>query len=127
VREKAGVLTRAASRLAARLAPIGKAEAAPVPHEQRAAPTAERWSIQLGAFHTENAAERAARTAAVLPVAKGKPSQIIAPARTDSDRLYRARLLNFTPQEAWSACIALHKKNIECSVVSPAGLKVANR
>jgi D-alanyl-D-alanine carboxypeptidase len=126
-REKPGMLTRAASRLAARLAPIGKAEAAPVTHEQRAAPAGERWSIQLGAFRTENAAEKAARTATVLPAAKGKPLQIVAPAKTDSDRLYRARLLNFTPQEAWSVCIALHKKNIECSIVSPAGLKVANR
>jgi D-alanyl-D-alanine carboxypeptidase len=126
-REKPGMLTRAASRLAARLSPIGKAEAAPVSHEQHTASAGERWSIQLGAFRTENAAEKAARTAAVLPVAKGKPSQIVAPARTDGDRVYRARLLNFTPQEAWSACIALHKKNIECSVVSPAGLKVANR
>jgi D-alanyl-D-alanine carboxypeptidase len=126
-REKAGVLTRAASRLAARLSPIGKAEAAPVSHEQRAASAGDRWSIQLGAFRSENAAEKAARTATMLPAAKGKPLQIVEPAKSDGDRLYRARLLNFTPQEAWSACIALHKKNIECSVVSPAGLKVANR
>jgi hypothetical protein len=121
------VLTRATSRLAARLSPIGRAEAAPVPHEQRAAPAGEHWSIQLGAFRTENAAEKAARTVTFLPAAKGKPLQIVGSAKSDGDRLYRPRLLNFTPQEAWSACIALHKKNIECSVVSPAGLKVANR
>ena len=126
-RERPGVLTRATSRLAARLSPIGKAEAAPVPHEQRAAPAGEHWSIQLGAFRTENAAEKAARTVTFLPAAKGKPLQIVGSAKSDGDRLYRPRLLNFTPQEAWSACIALHKKNIECSVVSPAGLKVANR
>ena len=121
------MLTKAASRLAAHLSPIGKAEAAPLPREQRAAPAGERWSIQLGAFHGENAAERAARTAASLPAAKGKPLQIVAPARADKDRLYRARFLNFAPQEAWSACVALRKKNIECSVVPPAGMKVANR
>jgi len=126
-REKPGMLTKAASRLAAHLSPIGKAEAAPLPREQRAAPAGERWSIQLGAFHGENAAERAARTAASLPAAKGKPLQIVAPARADKDRLYRARFLNFAPQEAWSACVALRKKNIECSVVPPAGMKVANR
>jgi D-alanyl-D-alanine carboxypeptidase len=125
--EKPGGLTRAARRLAARLAPIAKAEAATVAHEQRAVPAGERWSIQLGAFRGEEAAERAARTAAILPVAKGKTVQIVAPARTDKDRLYRARLLNFTSEEAWGACIALHKKDLECSVVSPAGLKVANR
>jgi cell division protein FtsN len=120
-------LTRAASRLAARLSPIAKAEAATAPHDQRAVPAGERWSIQLGAFHAETIAEKAARTAALVPAAKGKPVQIVAPARADKERLYRARLLNFSPQEAWSACVALRKKNIECSIVSPAGMKVANR
>jgi hypothetical protein len=43
------------------------------------------------------------------------------------DHLYRARLLNFTPQEAQSACAALHKKGIECSVVPPAPVKVVTR
>ena len=126
-REKPGGLTRAASRLAARLSPIAKAEAAPVAHEQRNATAGERWSIQLGAFRAETTAEQAARTAALLPTAKGKPVQIVAPARADKDRFYRARLLNFSPQEAWSACVALRKKNLECSIVSPTGMKVANR
>ena len=126
-RERPGVLSRAASRVAARLSPIAKAEAATVAHEQRAVPASEHWSIQLGAFHAETTAEKAARTAALVPAAKGKPVQIVAPARADKERLYRARLLNFSPQEAWSACVALRKKNIECSIVSPAGMKVANR
>lgn len=126
-REKPGMLGKAASRLAVHLSPIGKAEAAPIAHEQRPAGAGEHWSIQLGAFRAEAAAEKAARAAAGLTVAKGKALQIVAPARADKDRLYRPRLLNFAPQEAWSACIALHKKSIECSVVPPAGLKVANR
>jgi len=125
--QKPGLLTKAAARLAAHLAPIGKAEAAPLAHEQRAASAGEHWSIQLGAFRAESAAAKAARAAASLPTAKGKPLQIVEPPKGDKERLYRARLLNFTPQEAWSACIALHKKNFECSVVPPAGLKVANR
>lgn len=126
-REKPGMLAKAASRLAAHLSPIGKAEAAAPPREQHAATSGERWSIQLGAFRAETAAAKTGRVAASLPMAKGKPLQIVAPARADKDRLYRARLLNFTPQEAWSACIALRKKNIECSVVPPTSLKVANR
>ncbi len=126
-REKPGVLSRAASRVAARLSPIAKAEAATVAHEQRTVPAGEHWSIQLGAFRGEDAAEKAGRTAALLPTAKGKPLQIVAPAKSDKDRFYRTRLLNFTSQEAWGACIALHKKDLECSVVSPAGVKVANR
>jgi D-alanyl-D-alanine carboxypeptidase len=126
-RERPGVLSRAASRVAARLSPIAKAEAATVAHEQRTVPAGEHWSIQLGAFRGEDAAEKAGRTAALLPTAKGKPLQIVAPAKSDKDRFYRTRLLNFTSQEAWGACIALHKKDLECSVVSPAGVKVANR
>jgi D-alanyl-D-alanine carboxypeptidase len=125
-RDKPGIITKAASRLAAHLSPFSKAEAAPLGHE-RAAPNGEHWSIQLGAFHAETAAVKAAHAAANLAGAKGKTLQIIEPAKADKERLYRARLLNFTPQEAWSACVALHKRNIECSVVPPAGLKVANR
>jgi len=126
-REKPGMITKAASRLAAHLSPFGKAEAAPLVHE-RAAPAGEHWSIQLGAFRAETAAMKAARAAAAsLAGTRGRPVQIIEPAKADKEHLYRARLLNFTPQEAWSACIALHKKKIECSVVPVAGLKVAAR
>jgi D-alanyl-D-alanine carboxypeptidase len=125
-REKPGMLTKAASRLAAHLSPFSKAEAAPLVRE-RAAAAGEHWSIQLGAFHAETAAVKAARAAASLAGAKGRPVQILEPAKADKERLYHPRLLNFTPQEAWSACIALHKKGIECSVVPAAGLKVAAR
>ena len=126
-REKPGMISKAASRLAAHLSPLSKAEAAPLVHEQHTQPAGEHWSIQLGAFHAETAAVKAAHAAANLAGAKGKPLQIIEPANADKERLYRVRLLNFTSQEAWSACVALHKKKIECSVVSVAGLKVAAR
>ena len=43
------------------------------------------------------------------------------------EHVYRARLLNFSPQEAQGACSALHKKKIECSVVPPPSAKVAIR
>jgi hypothetical protein len=92
----------------------------------RAEPASERWSIQLGAYRVETAAEQAARTAANLPIARGKPLQIVQPSKASKDRLYRARLLNFTPQEAQGACSALHKKGIECSVVPPT-VKIAAR
>ncbi len=123
---KPGLLTKAAARLAAHLSPVAKAEAATLP-PQRAAPAADRWSIQLGAFHAETAAQKAARTAAALPAAQGKPVQIVAPAKTAKARLYRARLTDFTPREAHNACAALHKKGIECEVIPPLALKVANR
>jgi D-alanyl-D-alanine carboxypeptidase len=125
-REKLGRLTRAAGKLAAGLSPVAKAEAAPMNHQTHADAAAERWSIQLGTFRVETAAEQAARTAASIPAVKGKPVQIIHPSKA-KDHFYRARLLNFTPQEAQSACAALHKKRIECSVVPPTPVKVAIR
>jgi len=123
-REKPGMLSKAATRLAAHLAPIGRAEAATVAREPRVAPPGERWGIQLGAFRAESAAANAARAAGRLPAAAGKPVQIVDPVASGGERVYRARLLNLTPQEAWNACVALHKRNMECTVVPPAGLKI---
>ncbi len=123
-----GLFSRAASRLAAHLSPVGKAEAATLPAEApRPAVASERWGIQLGAFHAPRAAENAARDAASLAGAKGKPMHIVEPGKVARDRLYRPRLLNFTPREAQSACAQLHKKKIECSVISPSRTKVAAR
>ena len=125
-RAKPGLLGRTATRLAANLSPVGKAEAATLPHPAPA-PTVDRWGIQLGAFHAPAAAEKAARVAESLPIAKGKPLHIVEPGKATKTRLYRARLLNFSPREAQSACALLHKKNLACTVVSPTILKVADR
>ena len=125
-RAKPGLLGRTATRLAANLSPVGKAEAATLPHPAPA-PTVDRWGIQLGAFHAPAAAAKAARAAESLPIAKGKPVQIVEPGKATKTRLYRARLLNFSPREAQSACALLHKKNLACTVVSPTILKVADR
>ncbi len=118
-REKIGQLAKAARKIAAHLSPVAKAEAAPMAND--------RWSIQLGAFRVESAAEEAARSAAAVPGAKGKPVQIVRPSKGGKEHVYRARLLNFSPQEAQGACTALHKKKVECSVVPPAPVKVAFR
>jgi D-alanyl-D-alanine carboxypeptidase len=122
-REKIGQLAKAARRIAAHLSPVAKAEAAPIAHQT------DRWSIQLGAFRVESVAEQAARSAAAVPGtgARGKPVQIVQPSKAGKEHVYRARLLNFSPQEAQGACAALHKKKIECSVVPPAPVKVAFR
>jgi D-alanyl-D-alanine carboxypeptidase len=110
-REKIGQLAKAARKIAAHLSPVAKAEAAPMAND--------RWSIQLGAFRVESAAEEAARSAGAVPGARGKPVQIVRPSKGGKEHVYRARLLNFSPQEAQGACAALHKKKIECSVVPP--------
>jgi D-alanyl-D-alanine carboxypeptidase len=126
-REKIGQLTNAARKIAAHLSPVAKAEAAPAAHQLHAGSETDRWAIQLGSFRVESAAEQAARSAAGVTAARGKPVQIVQPSKSGKDHLYRTRLLNFTPQEAQSACAALRKKKIECSVLPPTPVKVAIR
>jgi D-alanyl-D-alanine carboxypeptidase len=121
---KPSLLGTAAERLAAHLSPVEKAEAANLPQPPLRPAAGERWGIQLGAFRAAAAAEKAAREAAALAVAKGKPLQIVEFGKTG---LYRARLLNFTPSEAQSACAQLHKKRLDCAVLSPISAKLAAR
>jgi D-alanyl-D-alanine carboxypeptidase len=118
---KAGVIGNALRHLA----PVGKAEAAPLAREAPGA--GEDWSIQLGAFRAEAAAQQALRQAAGVAAVKGKPHEILAPAKNDSSRLYRALLMRFTPKGAQAACAELHKKGIACTVVRPGALKIAAR
>src|SRR5229473_3153930 len=122
--QKSGFLGNVAKAALKHLSPVGKAEASPLAHE--ATSGGADWAIQLGAFHDEAAAEEATRNVAGLAIAKAKPHQILAPAKRESSRLYRARLLHFTAKGAQAACTELHRKGIACSVVRPGGLKVAS-
>src|SRR3984893_1295758 len=110
-REKIGQPAKDAPNIPRHLSPVAKAEAAPMAND--------RWSIQLGASRVESAAEEAARSAAAVPGARGKPVQIVRPSKGGKEHVYRARLLNFSPQEAQGACAALHKKKIERSRAPP--------
>ena len=101
------------------LAPIARAEAAPV------APEPEGWGIQLGAYRDEAAAERAEHKFVHLAVARGREALILAPS-SERNRVYRVRLIHFSPHDARAACDELHRQRIACSVVPP-GLKVASR
>jgi D-alanyl-D-alanine carboxypeptidase len=116
--QRSGFLGNVAKAALRHLSPVGKAEASPLAHE--APGGGADWAIQLGAFHDEAAAEQATHHAAGLAIVKGKPHQILAPAKHDSRRLYRARLLHFTAKGAQAACAELHRKAIACSVVRPA-------
>jgi SPOR domain len=78
----------------------------------------------LGAYRAPAAAEKAGREAAGLSLAKSKPLQILHPS-AGKDRLYRARLLDFSPAQARAVCAELKAKGVECTVVRPA--KVATR
>jgi D-alanyl-D-alanine carboxypeptidase len=120
--QKSGFLGKVATAALRHLSPVAKAEASPLTHE---ASGGADWAIQLGAFRDEAAAEEATRSVAGLAITKSKPHQILAPAKHDSSRLYRARLLHFTAKGAQAACTELHKKGVACSVVHPGGVRVA--
>jgi len=115
-----------AARAVSALSPVGRAEAAPLagdPGNLRKAgervAQLQHWSVQLGAFSHHAAAEKAVAAVAKLPVAKGKAAVILDPSKTDTERLYRARLVNFTKQEANAVCSSLHRRHVKCSVVAP--------
>ena len=122
--QKSGLLSHVATTALRHLAPVARAEASPLAREAQGA--GERWAIQLGAFPGERSAKEVFRKGASLAIAKGKPQQILAPARNDPSRLYRARLLDFTAKGAQAACAELHRRAIACSVVNPSGLRVAS-
>ena len=104
------------------LAPVAHAEAATV----QTGPS-DAWSIQIGSYRGESAAERAEHKITRLAVAKGKQTVILAPAAGERDRVYRLRLMHFSPHGARNACEELRRQGIGCTVVPPTGLKVASR
>jgi D-alanyl-D-alanine carboxypeptidase len=105
------------------LSPVGRAEAATAGRET----AGEDWSIQLGAFRAESAAEQAIRHATSVTAVRGKPREVLAPAKGESNRLYRALLTHFSQKGAQAACGELHKKGIACTVVRPGALRVASQ
>jgi D-alanyl-D-alanine carboxypeptidase len=99
-RQPARRIANAAVRFAARLSPVGRAEAAPVPRPEPIP------------------AARLARApvAGGLRFVKGKPLAILRPVRGARDRFYRARLVRYTAKKhTRSACAALHKKRGSCA------------
>ncbi len=121
---RSGFAARVARAALRHLSPVSRAEAAPLAHEPTGAAD---WAIQLGAFHDEAAAEEATRHVAGLAIARSKPHQVVAPAKHDSSRLYRARVLHFTEKGAQAACAELHKKGLACAVVHAGAVKLASR
>jgi hypothetical protein len=118
--KNAGIIGKARLALQ-RLSPVGHAEAAQLPRNiHPALADAAHWSIQLGTYRGASAAEKSGHIAASLPVARGKPMQILRPESRGKGHLYRARLLNFTPHGAEDACAALRRRKIACEVVRPA-------
>lgn len=113
-RDKAGLLTAAKSALG-HLSPVSRAEASTGARDR----FADAWAIQLGAFRSEGAAVHAAKSAAASTAGRGKQQEIVKPAAGEKPALYRARLVPFTSKSAETACAALHKKKMDCTVVRP--------
>jgi len=114
-------LRHRAARAIAALSPVTRAEAAPI-HHLRAGRHNRRgasWSIQVGAFSEEESAERAgAKALARLPGGRHKVLQVIAPAASDKEPVFRARIVSFTERDAAKACRILHRKHLQCAVVA---------
>jgi D-alanyl-D-alanine carboxypeptidase len=130
-----------AGKMLADLSPIPKAEAAtPAPTPDRVlrahgakaggivtAVSSERWAVQVGAFSSHAQAEDAAEHAIHLAGMRAEPS-VLAPAKHERHKIYRARLGGFSSEhQAREACGALHKKGHLCVVVPPGkgGVKLA--
>ena len=115
---KADALRRVAGAALQHLAPVSKAQAAPAVHVKTAGE--EGWGIQLGAYRDQQTARQALRQIAGVAAVTGKPQQILAPPKSDRQRLYRVRLLSFSESGARAACAALKKRRIACTVVRSA-------
>jgi D-alanyl-D-alanine carboxypeptidase len=115
------LVARGAVHTLATLSPIGHAEAATMPKKVA---SAERWAIQVGAYHEHTAATRAGTTArAQVAVTRGKPVVVVA-SKTPKGPVYSARITNLTQSQAQSACQKLRREHKECAVV-PASTQVA--
>jgi D-alanyl-D-alanine carboxypeptidase len=112
-------LTRRAAHTLAALSPVARAEAATPPrlHHARREAVVGHWSIQVGAFAQQSAAERAGAVALAKVPSKGRSLQVLSP--SPSERYYRARILGFNERDAERACRMLHKKHVQCAVVAP--------
>jgi D-alanyl-D-alanine carboxypeptidase len=111
-----------AERVLRSLSPVGTAHAAPMRSTKAAAARRDHgsWSIQVGAFSKAHAAEKAANAAAAkIAGGKKRAVNIVAPSRGDKERVWRARLANFSKTEARDACRVLKKKRIQCAVIAP--------
>lgn len=104
------------SRVVARLNPISRAQAA-----TRSDDSADDWGIQVGAYTRLLTAEKAAHNAAAKLPNRDKTVRALAlaPFKSDKRKVYRARLVGFSEQEARDACRLLQKRKTTCALIAP--------
>jgi len=112
-------LTRRAAHTLAALSPVARAEAATPErlHVRHLRREGAHWSIQVGAYAQQRAAERAGAVALAKLSVRGRSVQVLSPGH--SERYYRARILGFSEHTAELACRTLHKKHLQCAVIAP--------
>jgi D-alanyl-D-alanine carboxypeptidase len=121
-----GAIVKRAARGVRSLSPVSRAEASTLASMKVAAAPSVRWSVQLGAYSKQSVAEKAASNALAKLRTKGKSVQIAGPEKGEKEKLWRARLVNFSKKEAQSACRTLHKRHVSCLVVGPSAVKMAS-
>jgi D-alanyl-D-alanine carboxypeptidase len=106
------------NRVVSRLNPISKANAATPTVRKAAIASNSGWAIQVGAYAKQAAAEKAAQNAASkLP--GDNQIRILAPFKSDKNKVYRARLVGFSEDEAREACQTLQKRKTTCALIAP--------
>jgi D-alanyl-D-alanine carboxypeptidase len=112
----------------AALSPVTKAEAAtqdrtPRRHIVR---RIDGWSIQVGAYKDRTQAVHAGELALHrLPAVKGRVVEVVAPAHSDKEQVFRTRIVHFNHREAEMACRDLHRHHKNCAVIAPGEPQVA--
>jgi D-alanyl-D-alanine carboxypeptidase/D-alanyl-D-alanine carboxypeptidase (penicillin-binding protein 5/6) len=130
VAEAAGISPRHARTLLASLNPIGSADAAELDaephfgrhhrhgHIEAASAAGARWAVQVGNFRDRDRARHASQTALRVAHLGGHGARIL-PTHYLGHRSYSARVVNLSEREALSACRDLHRRHMDCQVVSP--------
>jgi D-alanyl-D-alanine carboxypeptidase len=78
----------------------------------------EPYSIQVGAYSTRIASDRAVlRAASLLPELSVRRQAVMPGRRTDGAPIYRARFLGLSRDEAVAACTRLEQRGTPCFVM----------
>ena len=77
------------------------------------------WSIQVGAFHSEQEAQAQLEGVAVIVGITATPA--VMPFQQNGRIFYRARFKNITSEQAHKNCRALSALKTGCAVISPSG------
>jgi len=82
-------------------------------------PDDDAWGIQVGAYTRLASVEKAAFSAVAKLPHSDKSVRALAPFKSDKHKIYRARVMGFSEQEARDACRVLQKRKTTCALIAP--------